>query len=60
MLHIQNNQLVANIRSEICHCRRQCKIFASDVNFSIFTLFFVFLSQKLLILGEIGGVKVLA
>ena len=35
------------------HCRRQCKIFASGVNFSIFPL-------KLLKLGEIDGVKFLA
>ena len=51
------------IRGDICqcrHCRRQCKIFASGVNFSIFTHFFVFLSLKLLKLGEIDGVKILA
>ena len=36
------------------HCLRQCKIFA------IFTHFFVILSLKLLKLGEIDGVKVLA
>ena len=51
------------IRVEICQCRqcrRQCKIFASGVNFSIFTHFFVFLSLKLLKLGEIDGVKFLA
>ena len=50
-------------RVEICQCRqcrRQCKIFASGVNFSIFTHFFVFLSLKLLKLGEIDGVKFLA
>ena len=41
-------------------CRLQCKIFASGVNFSIFTHFFVLLSLKLLKLGEIDGVKVLA
>ena len=32
-------------RGEICHCRhcqRQCKIFASGVNFSIFTHFLYF------------------
>ena len=34
--------------------------FASGVNFSIFTHFFVFLSPKLLKLAEIDGVKVLA
>jgi len=42
------------------HCRRQCKIFASSVNFSIFTHFFVFLSLKLLKLGDIDGEKFLA
>ena len=50
-------------RGGICprrQCRRQCKIFASGVNFSIFTHFFVFLSLKLLKLGEIDGVKFLA
>ena len=49
-------------RGEICHCRhcqRQCKIFASAVNFSIFAHFFVFLSPKLLKFGEIKGVKFL-
>ena len=40
-----------------CHCRRQCKIFASGVNFSIFTHFLCFVSLKLLKLGEIDGVK---
>ena len=48
-------------RGEICpsrHCRQQCKIFASGVNFSIFIHFFVFLS--LLKLGEINSVKMLA
>ena len=35
------------------------KFFASGVNFSIFTHFFVFLSLKVLKLGEIGGVKFL-
>ena len=50
-------------RGGICQCRQcrwQCKIFASGVNFSIFTHFFVFLSLKLLKLGEIDGVKFLA
>ena len=41
-------------------CRPQCKIFVSGVNFSIFTHLFVFLSLKLLKLGEIDGVKFLA
>ena len=35
-------------------------ISASGVNFSIFTHFFVFLSLKLLKLGEIDGVKFVA
>ena len=50
-------------RAEICpcrHCRRQCKIFASCVNFSIFTFFVCFSPLKLLKLGEIDGVKFLA
>ena len=50
-------------RGEICpcrHCRRQCKIFASGVNFSIFTHFLCFFLLKLLKLGEIDGVKFLA
>ena len=50
-------------RGEICHCRqcrRQCKIFASSVNISIFTQFLVFLSLKLLKFGEIKVVKLLA
>ena len=37
----------------------KCKIFASGVNFYIFAHFFMFLSPKLLTLGEIDGVKVL-
>ena len=50
-------------RGEICpcrHCWRQCKIFASGVNFSIFTHFLCFSPLKLLKLGEIDGVKFLA
>ena len=50
-------------RGEICQCRqcrRQCKIFASGVNFSIFTNFLCFFLLKLLKLGEIDGVKFLA
>ena len=42
-------QLVEKCRGGICpsrHCRRQCKIFASGVNFSIFTHFFVFFLTK--------------
>ena len=65
MLSCNNRQIGVGIhkpsRGGICqcrHCRRQCKIFASGVNFSIFTHFFVFLSLKLLKLGEIDGVKV--
>ena len=48
---------------EICRCqqcRQQCKIFASCVNFSIFTHVFVLLSPKLLKFGKIKGVKFLA
>ena len=51
------------LKGEICHChhcRRQCKILASGVNFSIFTHAFVLLSPKLLKFGKIKGVKVLA
>ena len=51
------------VRGGICpcrNCRRQCKIFASGVNFSIFTLFLCFFLLKLLKLGEIDGVKFLA
>ena len=40
--------------------RRECKIFASGVNFSIFTHFLCFFLLKLLKLGEIDGVKFLA
>ena len=47
------------IRGEICPCQRQCKSFASGVNFSIFT-HFALLSLKLMSLCEIDGVKVLA
>ena len=55
--------VIYGIRVGICQCRQcrqQCKIFASGVNFSIFTHFFVFLSRKLLKLAEIDGIKVLA
>ena len=53
-------------RGGICpsrQCRRQCKIFASGINFSIFTHFFCFFLLKLLKLGvkflawKSGGVK---
>ena len=50
-------------RGEICpsrQSRRECKIFASGVNFSIFTHFLCFFLLKLLKLGEIDGVKFLA
>ena len=50
-------------RGGICpsrHCQRQCKIFASGVNFSIFSQFLCFFPLKLLKLGEIDGVKFLA
>ena len=49
-------------RGGICpsrQCRRQCKIFASGVNFSIFTHFCVFFLLKRLKLGKIYGVKFL-
>ena len=50
-------------RGGICpsrQCRRQCKIFASGVNFSTFTHFLCYFLLKLLKLGEIDGVKFLA
>ena len=50
-------------RGGICPSRqswRGCKIFASGVNFSIFTHFLCFFLLKLLKLGEIDGVKFLA
>ena len=49
-------------RGGICHCRHcrgQCRIFASSVNFSIFTHFLCFFPLTLLKLGEIDGVKFL-
>ena len=52
-----------HLRGGICPCRQcrwQCKIFASGVNFSIFTHFLCFFLLKLLKLGEIDGVKFLA
>ena len=55
--------MMVGFRGEICqcrHCRRQCKIFASGVIFSIFTHFLCFFLLKLLKLGEIYGVKFLA
>ena len=54
---------VITCRGGICQCRqcrRQCKIFASCVNFSIYTHFLCFFLLKLLKLGEIDGVKFLA
>ena len=50
-------------RGGICQCRqcrRQCKSFASGVNFSIFTHILCFFLLKLFKLGEIDGVKFLA
>ena len=50
-------------RGGICpcrQCRRQCKIFASGVNFSIFTHCLCFFPLKLLKLSEIDGVNFLA
>ena len=55
--------MAQGVRGGICpcrQCRRQCKIFASGVNFSIFTHFLCFFLLKLLKLGEIDGVKFLA
>ena len=55
--------LMASCRGGICpsrQSRRECKIFASGVNFSIFTHFLCFFLLKLLKLGEIDGVKFLA
>ena len=52
-----------HLRGGICpcrQCRRQCKIFASGVNFSIFTHFLCIFLLKLLKLGQIDGVKFLA
>ena len=49
-------------RGGICpsrQCRRECKIFASGVNFSIFTHFLCFFLLKPLKLGDIDGVKFL-
>ena len=50
-------------RGGICPSRqswRECKTFASNVNFSIFTHFLCFFPLTLLKLGEIDGVKFLA
>ena len=47
--HICNITMYCLCRGGICPCRqyrRQCKIFASGVNFSIFTHFFVFFPTK--------------
>ena len=55
--------IIGKSRGENCHYRhyrRQCKIFASGVNFSIFTHFLCFFLLKLLKSGEIDGVKFLA
>ena len=61
--HRYTLQVVAEFRGGICPCRQcrgQCKIFASGVNFSIFTHLLCFFLLKLLKLGEIDGVKFLA
>ena len=58
--HIHCKTMKELYRSEICHCRRQCKIFASGVNFSNFTNFLVFLSPTLFKYDESKGVKFLA
>ena len=58
-----NEMIEMSFRGEIRHCRhcqQQCKIFASGVNFSILTYFFVLLSPKLLEFGEIKGLHFLA
>ena len=55
--------IVEGRRGGICpcrQCRRQCKIFASGVNFSIFTHFLCFFLLKLLKLGEIDSIKFVA
>ena len=62
-LKFWSNFRLVLFRGGICHsrhCRRQCKIFASGVNFSIFTHFLCFFLLKLLKLGEIDGVNFLA
>ena len=62
-LYCKTSNAARTPRGEICQCRqcrRQCKIFASGVNFSIFTNFLCFFLLKLLKLGEIDGVKFLA
>merc|ERR1712004_729955 len=50
-------------RGGICQCRqcrRQCKIFASSVNFSLYIHFLCFFLLKLLKLGEIDDLKFVA
>ena len=62
LLWIRCEKAVICCRGGICqcrHCRRQCKIFDSGVNFSIFTHFLCFFLLKLLKLGENDGVKFL-
>ena len=52
------NNLFTLVRGGICqcrHCRWQYKIFASGVNFPIFTHLLRFFLLKLLNLGEIDG-----
>ena len=53
MIHVAHRGGICQCRQ----CRRQCKIFASGVNFSIFTHFLCFFLLKPLKLGEIDGVK---
>ena len=68
MLHLRNAPfekcyIWETCRGGICpsrQSRRECKIFASGVNFSIFTHFLCFFLLKLLKLGEIDGVKFLS
>ena len=46
---IESELVLGGIRGGICpsrQCRRQCKIFASGVNFSIFTNFLCFFLTK--------------
>ena len=66
-LSLMSYLLLSNmVNSSVCpiggicpsrQCRLQCKIFASGVNFSIFTHFLCFFLLKLLKLGKIDGVK---
>ena len=61
LLKIRNNLYAPEVRFvPAVTAGGSVKFLASGVNFSIFTHFFVFLSLKLLKLGEIDGVKFLA